>query len=161
MALGSRPRRRRLRVRRLRLGHHADVSRRGSFSRPQRRLYDAVLAAQKAALAAIRPGAPYDAAHRAAREVLLDACLDAGLLRGNGRARREERRAALLPPQRLHWLGLDVHDRGRYPRRARQAAKLEAGMVLTVEPGLYVRPDEKSVRRSTSASGYGSRTTFS
>jgi Xaa-Pro aminopeptidase len=131
-------------------GYASDITRTfpvsGAFSRPQKRVYDAVLAAQRAAIATIRPGVPYDAGHKAAREVLLDACLDMGLLRG--------RRSTLLArnaAQRFclhnvsHWLGLDVHDRGRYRDGKGRARKLEAGMVLTVEPGLYVRPDEKGV----------------
>jgi Xaa-Pro aminopeptidase len=131
-------------------GYASDITRTfpvsGAFSRPQKRIYDAVLAAQRAAIARIRPGAPYDAGHKAAREVLLDACLDLGLLRG--------KRATLLAKnaaQRFclhnvsHWLGLDVHDRGRYRDEKGRPRKLESGMVLTVEPGLYVRPDEKRV----------------
>ena len=131
-------------------GYASDITRTfpvaGSFSRPQRRLYDAVLAAQKAALAAIRPGAPYDAAHKAAREVLLDACLDAGLLRGKRAALAAKNAAQRFCLHNVsHWLGLDVHDRGRYRDAHGRPRKLEAGMVLTVEPGLYVRPDEKNV----------------
>jgi len=131
-------------------GYASDVTRTfpasGRFTRPQRRLYDAVRAAQRAAIAAVRPGAPWDAPHEAAREVLLDALLDSGLLRGR-RAALEKKNAAqrFALHHTSHWLGLDVHDRGRYRDEAGAPRKLEPGMVLTVEPGLYVRADEKGV----------------
>ncbi len=128
-------------------GYASDVTRTfpasGRYTRPQRRLYDAVLSAQRAAIAAVRPDAAWDAPHDAARDVLLDALLEAGILRG--------KRATLLKKNAVqrfalhhtsHWLGLDVHDRGRYRDEAGAARRLEPGMVLTVEPGLYVRADE-------------------
>jgi Xaa-Pro aminopeptidase len=131
-------------------GYASDVTRTfpvsGTFTRPQRRLYAAVLAAQRAAIAAVRPGAPWDAPHDAARAVLLDALLDVGLLRG-----RREKLKRTNAAQRFalhhtsHWLGLDVHDRGRYRDARGKPRPLEPGMVLTVEPGLYVRADEKRV----------------
>ncbi len=131
-------------------GYASDVTRTfpasGRFTRPQRRLYDAVLAAQRAAIAAVRPGAAWDAPHEAAREVLLDALLDAGILRGRRPALKKKNAAQRFALHHTsHWLGLDVHDRGRYRDEAGAARKLEPGMVLTVEPGLYVRADEKGV----------------
>jgi Xaa-Pro aminopeptidase len=131
-------------------GYASDVTRTfpatGHFTRPQKRLYGAVLAAQEAAIAAVRPGVPWDAAHEAAREVLLDALLEYGLLRGP-RATLKRRNAAqrFTLHHTSHWLGLDVHDRGRYRDEAGAPRKLEPGMVLTIEPGLYVRADEKGV----------------
>ncbi|HSB63596.1 MAG TPA: aminopeptidase P N-terminal domain-containing protein [Thermoanaerobaculia bacterium] len=131
-------------------GYASDVTRTfpvsGRFTRPQRRLYDAVFSAQRAAIAAVGPGTPWDAPHEAAREVLLDALLELGLLRGRRAALKKKdaaRRFALHHTS--HWLGLDVHDRGRYRDEAGAPRKLEAGMVLTVEPGLYVRADEKGI----------------
>ena len=131
-------------------GYASDVTRTfpvsGRFTRPQKRLYGAVLAAQEKAIAALKPGAAWDAPHAAAREVLLDALIDFGLLRGR-RATLKRKNAAqrFAVHHTSHWLGLDVHDRGRYRDEAGAPRKLEPGMVLTVEPGLYVRPDEKSV----------------
>jgi Xaa-Pro aminopeptidase len=133
-------------------GYASDVTRTfpatGRFTRPQKRLYGAVLAAQRAAIAAVRPGVPWDAPHEAAREVLLDALLEYGLLRGP-RATLKRRNAAqrFTLHHTSHWLGLDVHDRGRYRDEAGAPRKLEPGMVLTIEPGLYVRADEKGVPR--------------
>ncbi|HTS02829.1 MAG TPA: aminopeptidase P N-terminal domain-containing protein [Thermoanaerobaculia bacterium] len=131
-------------------GYASDVTRTfsasGRFTPPQRKVYAAVLAAQRAAIAAVKPGASWDAPHEAARAVLLDAALDLGLLRGRRETLRRKdsvRRFALHHTS--HWLGLDVHDRGRYRDASGKARALEAGMVLTVEPGLYVRADERGV----------------
>lgn len=131
-------------------GYASDVTRTfpasGRFTRPQKRLYGAVLAAQKAAIAAVKPGAAWDAPHKAAREILLDALIELGLLRGP-RAGLKRKNAAqrFALHHTSHWLGLDVHDRGRYRDEAGAPRKLEPGMVLTVEPGLYVRADERRV----------------
>ena len=130
-------------------GYAADITRTfpasGRFSRPQKRIYSVVLAAQKAAIARCRPGATVMEVQDAAHDVLIDGLLDLGLLRGT-RARVRARKAheTFTLHRVSHWLGLDVHDRGRYTREGR-SRKLEPGMVLTVEPGLYVRPDEKRV----------------
>jgi Xaa-Pro aminopeptidase len=131
-------------------GYASDVTRTfpatGRFTRPQKRLYGAVLAAQQAAIAAVKPGARWDAPHEAAREVLLDALLEYGLLRGpRATLKKKDAVQRFTLHHTSHWLGLDVHDRGRYCDEEGAPRKLEPGMVLTVEPGLYVRPDEKHV----------------
>jgi Xaa-Pro aminopeptidase len=131
-------------------GYASDVTRTfpasGRFTRPQRRLYDAVFSAQRAAIAAVRPGTPWDAPHEAAREVLLDALLEVGILRGRRAVLKKKNAAQRFALHHTsHWLGLDVHDRGRYRDEAGAPRKLEPGMVLTIEPGLYVRADEKGV----------------
>ena len=131
-------------------GYASDITRTfpasGRFTGPQRRLYDAVLAAQGAAIAKAVAGARYTEVHDAAREVLLDALLDLGLLRGR-RAVLKKKNAAqrFCLHNTSHWLGLDVHDRGRYLDEKGKPRRLVPGMVLTVEPGLYVRPDETNV----------------
>ncbi len=131
-------------------GYASDITRTfpssGRFTRPQRRLYGAVLAAQEAAVAAARPGARFTDVHGAAQEVLLDALIGIGLLRG-GRAALKRKKAArrFTLHNTSHWLGLDVHDRGRYADADGNPRRLVPGMVLTVEPGLYVRPDETGV----------------
>ena len=131
-------------------GYASDVTRTfpasGRFTRPQRTLYAAVLSAQRAAIAAVKPGAAWDAPHEAARDVLLDALLDAGLLKGRRDALKRRNAAQRFTLHHTsHWLGLDVHDRGRYRDARGRPRALEPGMVLTVEPGLYVRADEPHV----------------
>jgi Xaa-Pro aminopeptidase len=131
-------------------GYAADVTRTypvsGRFTPPQRRVYDLVLLAQKAAIARVAPGAAVEDVHAAAREVLVDGLLAMGVLAGDPKeivAKSEDLRFSLH--RTSHWLGLDVHDRGRYVERDGTPRKLVPGMVLTVEPGLYFRLDEEGV----------------
>jgi Xaa-Pro aminopeptidase len=131
-------------------GYAADVTRTypvsGRFSDPQRRVYELVLAAQKAAIASIAPGARVEDVHTAARTVLVDGLLTMGVLAGDPAeiiARNEDQRFSLH--RTSHWLGLDVHDRGRYVEPDGTSRTLVPGMVLTVEPGLYFRLDEEGV----------------
>jgi Xaa-Pro aminopeptidase len=120
----------------------ADISRTlpvsGRFEAQQRDLYDVVLAAHDAAIAAVRPGALISAVHDAAVDVLLEGLSALGILTGGSAALRETPEAwrSLYPHQTSHWLGLDVHDAGAYLADG-GATRLEAGMVLTIEPGLY------------------------
>jgi Xaa-Pro aminopeptidase len=122
----------------------------GRFSAPQKALYELVLAAQEAALAVIRPGTIYTDMHDAAVRVLAQGMLDLGLLDKSKFAGVNEVIAERAHQQFYmhgtgHWLGLDVHDTGAY-RDTRAEGKpsraLQAGMVVTVEPGIYVRPAE-------------------
>jgi Xaa-Pro aminopeptidase len=132
-------------------GYAADVTRcfpvSGRFSRRQRALYEVVLAAQAAALAQIRPGASWDAAHRASVDVITAGLVDLGLLRGNvSRLIRRGAYREFYMHRVGHWLGLDVHDVGDY-RPGGTWRELEAGMVVTVEPGIYVATDNLQVAR--------------
>lgn len=131
-------------------GYASDITRTfpatGSFTRPQRRLYDVVLAAQEAAIAATRPGARFDAVQAAAHDVLVDGLLELGLVKGRKATILKKGLAQRFTLHRTsHWLGLDVHDRGRYVEVDGTPRVLAPGMVITVEPGLYVRVDEKRV----------------
>ena len=131
-------------------GYASDITRTfpasGRFTKPQKRLYDVVLAALKAATSKVRAGLPFEGVDRAAKEVLVDGLIDAGLLSGRRTALLENKKYERFTLHRTsHWLGLDVHDRGRYAAPDGSPRLLEPGMVLTVEPGLYVRPDEKGV----------------
>lgn len=117
----------------------------GRWSREQRALYEVVLAAQQAAIDEVRPGRPFDAAHRAAVRVIAEGLCVLGLLRGDADAAiASGAYKAFFPAKTGHWLGLDVHDVGDY-RVGGEPRLLEPGMVATVEPGIYVPPDDRSV----------------
>jgi Xaa-Pro aminopeptidase len=112
----------------------------GKFSTLQAELYDRVLTAQAAAIDACRPGASFNAPHDAALAVLVDGLLELGIMKGEREAILEDGSyRAFCPHKTSHWLGLDVHDVGDY-RIDAAWRELEPGMVLTVEPGIYV-PD--------------------
>jgi len=149
-------------------GYASDITRtfpaNGKFSGPQRALYELVLASQEAAIAATHAGARFTDPHDATVKVLAQGLLDLGLLDKNKVGTLadviEKRAYSTFYMHRTgHWLGMDVHDCGSYvePTEAgrfterkdplsgdtvkdRPSRILQAGMVLTVEPGLYVRP---------------------
>jgi Xaa-Pro aminopeptidase len=117
----------------------------GRFAGERRALYEVVLAAQAAALAAVRPGATLEGLHALAVEHLVHGALELGLLTGDAAEIVAQKRYRHLYMHRTsHWLGLDVHDCGAYAQGGEPRA-LEPGMVLTVEPGLYVGPEDDSV----------------
>ena len=117
----------------------------GSFNEAQKQLYQLVLNAQTAALEQIKPGLPWNLAHDASVEVLTQGLLDLGLLKGKLKKLIKDEKYKQFYMHRIgHWLGMDVHDVGDYKIK-QEWRLLEAGMVLTVEPGLYIPPDCKSV----------------
>ena len=125
----------------------ADVTRTwpvsGRFTEPQKRLYEIVLAAELAAIDEARPGRPYRAMHDAAVRVLTTGMVEVGLLDGDvDTLILEEAYRRYYMHGTGHWLGLDVHDAGAYHLGGASRA-LAPGMVLTVEPGLYVPPDDE------------------
>lgn len=125
-------------------GYCADVTRAfpvaDRFSTAQRALYDIVLQAQLAGIEAIRPGARHEEIHQRAVDVLVDGLLALRLLTGD---RQEIIEKELYRPfymhRTSHWLGMDVHDVGLYKVQGGSRV-LEPGMVMTVEPGLYIAP---------------------
>ncbi len=149
-------------------GYASDITRtfpaNGKFSGPQRALYDLVLASQDAAVAATRSGARFNDPHDATVRVLAQGMLDLGLLDADkvGNAEDVIEKRAYFPfymHRTSHWLGMDVHDCGSYVEptevgqvherrdplsgeviKDRPSRILKSGMVLTIEPGLYVRP---------------------
>jgi Xaa-Pro aminopeptidase len=125
-------------------GYASDITRsfpvNGRFSGPQADIYDLVLDAQMAAIAAVRPGASFVAPHEAALAVLVQGMLDLKLLSGSAAGVIESESYKRFYMHRTsHWLGKDVHDAGEYKAGEHWAA-LAPGMVLPVEPGCYVRP---------------------
>ncbi|GAB1394191.1 aminopeptidase P N-terminal domain-containing protein [Rhodocyclaceae bacterium] len=128
-------------------GYASDITRtfpvNGRFSGPQADIYDLVLDAQTAAIAATRPGATFIAPHDAAVRVLAQGLIDMKLLEGSLDGVIEAGAYKRFYMHRTgHWLGLDVHDAGEYRHGAGDDdwRKLVPGMTLTVEPGCYIRP---------------------
>ena len=118
----------------------------GRFTEPQRAVYGIVQRALDAAIGAIRPGTPVSEVHEAGRRELVHGMVDLGLLEGEVDALIEEEKfKRFFMHNTSHWLGLDVHDPGPYRERGGDAVTLQAGMVLTVEPGLYVPEDAEDV----------------
>ena len=130
-------------------GFTADVTRTfpigARFSPAQRRLYELVLSTEKACIEAVRPGATVDAIHALAIERLTAGMVELGLLHGDPKALIESGAYKRFYMHRTsHWLGLDVHDVGAYAEGG-TPRPLVPGMVLTVEPGLYVPSDASEV----------------
>ena len=104
-----------------------------------------VLAAQLNAIDKTRKGNQWDEVHEAAVEVVAQGMLDLGILRGSlDEVLEEELYSRYYVHKTGHWLGLDVHDVGDYQVDG-HSRELEPGMVLTVEPGIYIRADEEQV----------------
>jgi Xaa-Pro aminopeptidase len=117
----------------------------GKFSEPQALLYQLVLDAQFAAIEQIKPNVPWNAAHDASVEVLTKGLVKLGLLKGTvSKLIKNEKYKQFYMHRIGHWLGMDVHDVGDY-KIHQEWRLLQAGMVLTVEPGLYIPEDCKSV----------------
>ncbi|MDH5358123.1 MAG: Xaa-Pro aminopeptidase [Gammaproteobacteria bacterium] len=121
----------------------ADITRtfpiNGKFSTSQKALYNIVLDAQKAAIAEVKPGNHWNQPHEAAVQVLTEGLLELGLLKGKLKTLIEKEKYRDFYMHRTgHWLGMDVHDVGDY-KIGGEWRMLEPGMVLTVEPGIYIR----------------------
>ena len=115
----------------------------GRFSPEQRAVYEVVLAAQLAAIDKVRPGNHWNEPHEAAVKVTTQGLIKLGLLKGRlPTLIKEEAYRRFFNHRTGHWLGLDVHDVGDY-RVGGEWRVLEAGMAMTVEPGIYIRPSPK------------------
>ncbi len=131
--------------------HASDITRtfpvNGRFGAAQRALYELVLDAQLAAIDEVRPGNHWNAPHQAAVKVLTRGLVKLGLLEGRvPRLIRDEAYKPFYMHRTGHWLGMDVHDVGDYKIDG-EWRELEPGMVLTVEPGLYIGPRQRGVAR--------------
>ena len=112
------------------------------FTPLQRDLYEIVLAAQAKGIDAIKPGVRFDDPHDAAVRVLVEGMCRVGLVKGSvDDAMRDGTWRRFYMHRTSHWLGMDVHDVGLY-RVGGESRSLEPGMVLTVEPGIYIAPDD-------------------
>jgi len=123
--------------------YSADISRTvpisGTFSEEQRLIYQLVLDAQVAAIESVKPGIAFREPHNVAVEVVTEGLVELGLLSGDPKVLIKERAyRKFFMHGTSHWLGLDVHDAGGYVDVAGQAHVLKSGMVLTVEPGIYI-----------------------
>lgn len=132
-------------------GYAADITRtfpvNGRFSDSQKALYEVVLAAQEAALAEAKPGGNLPAAHEAAARTITQGLIELDILSGSFRENWENASYRQFFIHGLgHWLGLDVHDVGLYSENGKPV-RFKPGMVLTVEPGIYIPPDAKVAER--------------
>ena len=119
----------------------------GRFSKAQKALYEVVLAAQAAAIKKVRPGNHWNDPHEAAVRVLTRGLVKLGILKGKPAALiRKEAYRRFYMHRTGHWLGMDVHDVGDY-KVGNVWRELEPGMVLTVEPGLYIPAGSRGVAR--------------
>ncbi|MCA8955021.1 MAG: aminopeptidase P N-terminal domain-containing protein [Planctomycetes bacterium] len=118
----------------------------GGFSEPQKAVYAAVLKAQKAAIRSVKEGATWDAPHKTCLRVLTRELIALGVLRGrpDSLLKKGACRTWFMHGT-SHWLGMDVHDAGTYQEPDGKPLRLRAGMVLTVEPGLYFDRRDTSV----------------
>jgi Xaa-Pro aminopeptidase len=120
----------------------ADITRtfpaNGRFSKEQKAIYEVVLAAQMAVLAIAKPGSSWNDLHTASTKAITQGLLDLGLLKGKFEELHEKQAYMPFYMHRVsHWLGIDVHDVGAYMIDG-QWRKLQPGMVITIEPGIYI-----------------------
>ncbi len=119
----------------------------GTFSPEQKAIYELVLKSQEAAFAAIGPNKHWNEAHEATVRVITEGLVELGLLQGDvDELIASEAHRAFYMHRAGHWLGMDVHDVGDY-RVGGEWRVLEPGMTLTVEPGIYISPDNLQVAK--------------
>jgi Xaa-Pro aminopeptidase len=130
-------------------GYASDITRtfpiNGRFTKPQREIYDLVLKAQVQCVEMVRPGTTHDQLKQHSIEVLTEGMVELGLLKGKPAELIKEKKHEQFYMHGLgHMLGIDVHDVGRYYYGTESRA-LEPGVVMTVEPGIYVSPATKDI----------------
>lgn len=130
-------------------GYTADITRTfpvsGKFSKAQQAVYEVVLEANKAAIKTLKPGASAGKPHEVATRVLTEGMIAIGLLKGEPQDLiKQDKQKQFFMHGTGHWLGMDVHDVGRYKLNG-EYRKFESGMVMTVEPGIYIAPGTKGV----------------
>lgn len=130
-------------------GYASDITRtfpiNGRYSKPQREIYDLVLKAQMSCVEMVRPGVTHDQLKQHSIEVLTEGMVELGLLAGEPEQLIKDKTYEKFYMHGLgHMLGIDVHDVGRY-YFGKESRALEPGVVMTVEPGIYVAPDTQGV----------------
>jgi Xaa-Pro aminopeptidase len=117
----------------------------GHFTPHQRAIYELVLRAEEAAIASVKPGITLTDVHDIAVEIITSGLVELGLLEGDEKKLIEEKTyRSMFMHGTCHWLGIDVHDRGKYKRDGEEPV-LQPGMVFTVEPGIYISADLENV----------------
>lgn len=130
-------------------GYASDITRTfpvgGRFTDAQRDIYELVLESQVACIEMSRPGVSIDELHQRSVEILTEGMVRLGLLKGETKKLIEEEKYKQFYMHRLgHFLGMDVHDVGRY-HISDESRRVEPGMVMTIEPGLYISPATKDI----------------
>ena len=130
-------------------GYASDITRtfpiNGRYTPAQREIYDLVLKAQMACVDMVRPGTTHDQLKQRSIEILTEGMVELGLLQGKPEELIKEKKYEQFYMHGLgHMLGIDVHDVGRYYYGTESRA-LEPGVVMTVEPGIYIAPDTKDI----------------
>lgn len=130
-------------------GYASDITRtfpiNGKFTQAQRDIYDLVLKTQKSCVDMVRPGVRLEDLKTHSIELLTEGMVELGLLKGDPKKLIEEKKYMQFYMHNLgHYLGIDVHDAGRYYFNG-ESRPAEAGMVMTIEPGLYISPDTSRI----------------
>ena len=130
-------------------GYASDITRtfpiNGKFTDAQRDIYDLVLKCQKSCVDMVRPGVRLEDLKTHSIEILTEGMVELGLLKGEPKKLIEEKKYMQFYMHNLgHYLGIDVHDAGRYYFKG-ESRPAEAGMVMTIEPGLYISPDTSRI----------------
>ena len=130
-------------------GYASDITRtfpiNGRYTKAQREIYDLVLKAQMACVEMVRPGVTHEQLKQHSIEVLTEGMVELGLLKGDPEELIKDKKHEQFYMHGLgHMIGIDVHDVGRY-YFGQDSRPLEAGVVMTVEPGLYISPNTKDV----------------
>jgi Xaa-Pro aminopeptidase len=130
-------------------GYASDITRtfpiNGKFTQAQREIYDLVLKTQKSCVDMVRPGVRLEDLKTHSIELLTEGMVELGLLKGDPRKLIEEKKYMQFYMHNLgHYLGIDVHDAGRYYFNG-ESRPAEVGMVMTIEPGLYISPDTSRI----------------
>lgn len=130
-------------------GYASDITRtfpiNGRFTKPQREIYELVLKAQKSCVEMVRPGVTHEQLKQHSIEVLTEGMVELGLLKGDPEQLIKDKKYEQFYMHGLgHMIGIDVHDVGRY-YFGKESRALEPGVVMTVEPGIYVSVDTKDI----------------